>query len=172
MIWLLYSCFLHSGDGQSSVSVQTTVDHERNGNYENVIAVMRQEMMGIINHLKTNNDHQATDASANGQNDKVLAQIDSIQERFGQFQEIFSQHQKEFADSFKHLDDRQKFYIDHVNDMLKNVAINAVKVEADSGRTDEMAKEEEELASNGESHRSDDVIVCKPDMPVAQGILV
>lgn len=114
-------------------TTDSTVD--RNENYENIISALREEMTTIINqfqhekneqNISTVNEQSAT-THLNNQTERVLEQtndkIDSIQERFTQFQDIFFQHQKEFAESFKNLDERQKYYVDHVNDMVKNLEL-------------------------------------------------
>lgn len=98
---------------------------------------MRQEMLTIINQFqsKMQENFGVTETGdrkvagvgegAANQTERVLEQtndkIDNIQQRFAQFQEDFNRNQMEFAETFKSLDERQKFYIEHVNEMMKNM---------------------------------------------------
>lgn len=135
----------------------------RNGDYEKLISAMRQEMLNIVSQFNSASDQRTADSSLAGHSEKLIEQIDSIQSRFAQFQELFLQHQKESAESFKHLDDRQKFYIEHVNDMLKTASAKvgdevkaAVKAEA---------KHSDVQAAKTDEESSDDDVVCAPSVP-------
>lgn len=122
---------------------------------------MRQEMLAVIHQFQGSNENRESNVSSGAQQtERALEQtndkIDSIQQRFAQFQELFLQHQKEFAESFKHLDDRQKLYIDQVNDMLSNAKMNVKPAESIVSV---------DVASDDDQSSNDDVI-C---VPVAKG---
>lgn len=161
----------HATDKEEDTSpepINSAAKLHRNENYENLISAMRHEMLSVINQFQLSHD-QRPKSSSNGQTERVLEQtndkIDSIQERFTQFQEIFFKHQSEFAESFRNLDDRQQYYINHVNDMLKSVKVEAAK--ENSEPTVAVGSERKGYAgasSDNESQVSDDDVVCKPQV--------
>lgn len=161
---------------------------ERNESYGNIITALREEMLTIINQFQDEKNEQKTSTAneqsatkqLNNQTERVLEQtndkIDSIQERFTQFQEIFFQHQKEFAESFKNLDERQQYYVDHVNDMVKNLELREpVDNKKDVPRVDEPINVDKNVVSDDDDDDDNAIIVVDAkatDVKLKKGKLI
>lgn len=107
-------------------------EDEKTDNYDGLVALMRQEMQTIINQFQSKMQDKFATAEMEGREENAIHQteraleqtngkIDSIQQRFVQFQDDFYRSRLELTETFKDWDERQKFYIEHVNEMIKNV---------------------------------------------------
>lgn len=114
-------------------------DTEQIQNAYETISELKKEIVSLKNSLeaKIESEHPTTAVNLNNSASFVQTndKIDVIEQKFNAFEVMYMESQHQFIESFRNLDERQKTYLDNIQETIKEIVEKSIG-QHDSGKND------------------------------------